>query len=138
MLQKAMLWWSACLLLLLLCAAALSQTYNDFKKKHILPENGSRKCDDMMKNVNGINQCKRINTFINQKAEKVKALCKGKKNEYITHKFDVIDCKMKSVKPCKYKSLALKGKKKKVKCENGLPVHLEQGIYDNFHYDSEN
>ncbi|CAI5638233.1 unnamed protein product [Oreochromis niloticus] len=124
---------SACLLLLLLCAAVLSQTYDNFKRKHILPS-----CDDMMKNVNGNNQCKPINTFIMEEAEKVKALCKGKKNENIVHKFDVIDCKMKNKKPCKYKSLALKGKEKKIKCENGLPVHLGQGKYEDFDYDIEN
>lgn len=73
-----------------------------------------------------------------RKQKRLRICVKVKKNQYITHKFDVIDCKRKSREPCKYKSLALKGKKKKVKCENGLPVHLEQGIYDNFDYDSEN
>uniref|UniRef100_A0A669D171 Ribonuclease A-domain domain-containing protein n=2 Tax=Oreochromis TaxID=8139 RepID=A0A669D171_ORENI len=113
---------SACLLLLLLCAAVLSQTYDDFKRKHIL-----KSCDDMMKTVNDDSQCKPVNTFIIANEEEVKALCKGKDNRTITYKFDVIDCKRKKKKPCEYKARPLEGEEKKIKCENSEPVHLERG-----------
>lgn len=114
----------ACLLLLLLSAAVLSQTYNDFKRKHILPKKGSHDCNNMMINVNDINQCKSINTFIKDKVTLVVALCSTIKNGFVTHKFDVIDCIMISSKPCLYQMLTLR-KNKRIKCENGLPVHLE-------------
>uniref|UniRef100_I3KZK3 Ribonuclease A-domain domain-containing protein n=2 Tax=Oreochromis TaxID=8139 RepID=I3KZK3_ORENI len=114
-----------CLLLLLLSPAVLLQNYEAFKKKHILPENVSHKCDDMMKNINEVNKCKKINTFIKQTADSVKALCKNKKDEYITSEFDLIDCERSSEKPCKYNDILPKNKlSKKIKCENGLPVHL--------------
>lgn len=69
----------ACLLLLLLSAAVLSQTYKDFKRKHILPRKGSHDCNNMMINVNDINQCKSINTFMKDKVTLVVALCSTKK-----------------------------------------------------------
>uniref|UniRef100_A0A668RGD4 Ribonuclease A-domain domain-containing protein n=1 Tax=Oreochromis aureus TaxID=47969 RepID=A0A668RGD4_OREAU len=113
---------SACLLLL--CAAALSQTYNDFEWKHIFPEKSSKvNCDIMMKNINGNNKCKEINSFIKARVEEIVKLCKDKKNDYITHKCHSIDCKRISQKPCTYKAVGFTGKKK-IKCENGLPVHL--------------
>lgn len=112
----------ACLLLLLLSAAVLSQTYKDFKRKHILPRKGSHDCNNMMINVNDINQCKSINTFMKDKVTLVVALCSTNKKGFVTHKFDVIDCI--SSKPCLYQMLTLR-KNKRIKCENGLPVHLE-------------
>lgn len=114
----------ACLLLLLLSAAVLSQTYNDFKRKHILPRKGAHDCNNIMINVNDINQCKSINTFIKDKVALVVALCSTNKNGFVTHTFDVIDCIMISSKPCLYQMLTLR-KNKRIKCENGLPVHLE-------------
>lgn len=114
----------ACLLLLLLSAAVLSQTYKDFKRKHILPRKGSHDCNNMMINVNDINQCKSINTFMKDKVTLVVALCSTNKKGFVTHKFDVIDCIMISSKPCLYQMLTLR-KNKRIKCENGLPVHLE-------------
>lgn len=113
----------ACLLLLL-SAAVLSQTYKDFKRKHILPRKGSHDCNNMMINVNDINQCKSINTFLKDKVTLVVALCSTNKKGFVTHKFDVIDCIMISSKPCLYQMLTLR-KNKRIKCENGLPVHLE-------------
>lgn len=114
----------ACLLLLLLSAAVLSQTYKDFKRKHILPRKGSHDCNNMMINVNDINQCKSINTFMKDKVTLVVALCSTNKKGFVTHKCDVIDCIMISSKPCLYQMLTLR-KNKRIKCENGLPVHLE-------------
>uniref|UniRef100_A0A3Q0RL61 Ribonuclease A-domain domain-containing protein n=1 Tax=Amphilophus citrinellus TaxID=61819 RepID=A0A3Q0RL61_AMPCI len=115
----------ACLLLLLLPAAALSQSYNDFERKHILPEKGSQKCDDMMKKINGINQCKPINTFLKAKVDQIVKLCRSYKNDWAIDKFDVIDCKRKSQKPCTYTDLNLR-EQKKIKCENGLPVIIKE------------
>lgn len=113
-----------CACLLLLSAAVLSQTYKDFKRKHILPRKGSHDCNNMMINVNDINQCKSINTFMKDKVTLVVALCSTNKKGFVTHKFDVIDCIMISSKPCLYQMLTLR-KNKRIKCENGLPVHLE-------------
>lgn len=111
------------LLLLLLSPAVLLQNYETFKKKHILPENVSHKCDDMMKNINGVNECKKINTFIKDKADSVKALCTNKTNANITSEFDLIDCNRTNENPCKYNDIQNK-LSKKIKCENNLPVHL--------------
>lgn len=108
----------------LFAAAVLSQTYKDFKRKHILPRKGSHDCNNMMINVNDINQCKSINTFMKDKVTLVVALCSTNKKGFVTHKFDVIDCIMISSKPCLYQMLTLR-KNKRIKCENGLPVHLE-------------
>lgn len=61
---------SACLLLL--CAAVLSQTYNDFERKHILLEKSSEvNYDNMMKNINGNNKCKEINSVIKARVEEI-------------------------------------------------------------------
>lgn len=115
----------ACLLLLLLSAVVLSQTFEEFKKQHILPE-GSKTCNDMMKKINKENTCKPINTFLKEKVASIKALCEDKKNDTISHTCDIIDCKRTSEEPCKYKNLDLKDKKVTIKCENGLPVHLQE------------
>uniref|UniRef100_A0A3Q0RG26 Ribonuclease A-domain domain-containing protein n=1 Tax=Amphilophus citrinellus TaxID=61819 RepID=A0A3Q0RG26_AMPCI len=113
-----------CLLLLLLSAPALSQSYKDFKRKHILPQKGSHNCNNMMININGRNECKSLNNFINTQVTLIVALCQFNKNGWITHKCDVIDCIMISSKPCRYQNLTLR-KNKTIKCENGLPVHLQ-------------
>lgn len=89
-------------------------------------------CDDMMKNVNGDNECKPINTFLKEKVASVKAPCEGKKNDTISHTCDVIDCKRTSEKPCKYENLNRKDKNTTIKCENGLPVHLKRAKRQDF------
>ncbi|CAI5638262.1 unnamed protein product [Oreochromis niloticus] len=114
----------ACLLLLLLSAAVLSQTYNDFVKMHVLPETAVLTCDEMMKQVNNNKQCKAINVFINEKLPQIKALCENKKNESVTHLFDVVDCRKKNEGACTYTEKQFKANTT-IKCENSQPVYLE-------------
>lgn len=115
----------ACLLLLLLSAAVLSQSYKDFRNKHLLPVKGSQKCYDMMKNINKKHQCKEIHTFIKDQEASVKVLCMAKKNEVITPELNVIDCVRSNETPCAYNDTP-QTVKKKIKCKKGLPVYLEK------------
>ncbi|NP_001093574.1 ribonuclease like 4 precursor [Danio rerio] len=120
------------ILLLVICAslAVNSQSYNDFKRKHLAP--AGMKEDDCTtlivteRKIKEKNQCKKINTFILETEDKIKGVCNTPATDGKNHKgtgFTVINCtKIENIIDCKYN-----GVKRTtdiiLTCENRLPVH---------------
>uniref|UniRef100_A0A4W4F7H6 Ribonuclease A-domain domain-containing protein n=1 Tax=Electrophorus electricus TaxID=8005 RepID=A0A4W4F7H6_ELEEL len=72
--------WSALTLLLVLCAIPYTdaQTEEEFIRKHIRPHNLLKKsCNESMKEINGRGNCKPINTFILDKINNVRQVCRN-------------------------------------------------------------
>lgn len=120
--QGIMRFQCACLLLVLFSPAVLCKTDDKLKTKHIVVRKGS--CDQMMKNINGRNECKEKNTFIKEEyLESVLTVCVKTNTGFIPREYDIIKCKQSSKNPCSYKYTETK--LKVIKCNNGKPVHLD-------------
>uniref|UniRef100_A0A3Q2WY21 Ribonuclease A-domain domain-containing protein n=1 Tax=Haplochromis burtoni TaxID=8153 RepID=A0A3Q2WY21_HAPBU len=97
--------------------------FNPLKTKHVVVRKGS--CDQMMKNINGRNECKEKNTFIKEEyLESVLTVCVKTNTGFIPRQYDVIKCKQSSKNPCSYKYTETK--LQLITCNNGKPVHLDE------------
>ncbi|XP_041800608.1 ribonuclease-like 3 [Chelmon rostratus] len=133
------------LLLVLLSASALSRDadirrrYKKFQRQHINKEMSANKCDEVMQGrkiaKTNKNKCKKINTFIVDDIDPVRAVCvKGEPHGNMTKSrqcFDIVVCTLKSPR-AKYPNCEYRGdklhKKIIIKCVNGFPVHYDGDI----------
>uniref|UniRef100_A0A8C5WJ98 Ribonuclease A-domain domain-containing protein n=1 Tax=Leptobrachium leishanense TaxID=445787 RepID=A0A8C5WJ98_9ANUR len=128
---------------ILICFSATSQCQdlNSFLKKHIVQDNDSIVCDEIIKARNIIlnNNCKSKNTFIHDTdGHRVKAMCANiTKSTKVASDipFNLTDCilKSESLPPpnCAYNQKNEKGKIY-ITCENHYPVHFDKFLLSGF------
>uniref|UniRef100_A0A3Q1J1H0 Ribonuclease A-domain domain-containing protein n=1 Tax=Anabas testudineus TaxID=64144 RepID=A0A3Q1J1H0_ANATE len=113
------------------------ERYEKFRRQHISKKMTENDCDQRIsqnKIYKNDNSCKETNTFILDDAQKVKDICKGKKDGMTksTKTFSIVVCKLKNEgarKPkCQYRGKHLTNRVVAIKCEGGLPVHFERDI----------
>uniref|UniRef100_A0A669B892 Ribonuclease A-domain domain-containing protein n=1 Tax=Oreochromis niloticus TaxID=8128 RepID=A0A669B892_ORENI len=101
----------------------------NFQNQHIISTIPPGGCDDLIANRNirdNNGNCKRKNTFIIGNFNQVRTICDPSNRINVNRNLYESPYDMTSEEPCKYKNLDLKDKKVTIKCENGLPVHLQE------------
>ncbi|KAF4073336.1 hypothetical protein AMELA_G00257670 [Ameiurus melas] len=124
-------------LLLVMCAAlpAESQSWEEFRQKHIYPSMDERGCTDMINNRNVVNPdgtCKPINSFILATEDQVIAVCHkgGRPVSWNVREsnsgFLVVHCSLNvGSNPCTYANEKPTLRYITITCEKGLPVHYK-------------
>uniref|UniRef100_A0A3Q1J698 Ribonuclease A-domain domain-containing protein n=1 Tax=Anabas testudineus TaxID=64144 RepID=A0A3Q1J698_ANATE len=103
----------ACFLLVLLSALEISAPLN-FYDKHVTPNMEINDCREKLQRL----KIRNFNTFILTQRKTVEDLCRNGDGLRKLQNVNIIDCKVNKVG-------VLYGAIVTIKCENGIPVHLE-------------